>query len=53
LIAVSAADIPFIFFVALPGHVPLMQALPGPVLWLVAVVFSTLALQPAREQATS
>ena len=49
LIAISSADIPFILFVLLPGHVPWWPGVAGPTLWLLAVVFSTLGLQSSRE----
>ncbi len=45
LIAISSADIPFILFVLLPGHIPLWPSVAGPALWLLAVVLSTVGLQ--------
>ena len=42
LIVVSAADIGFILFVLLPGYIPMIPGALGPILWIVAIVFSTL-----------
>jgi len=41
LAVVSAADIPFIFFVLLPGYMPLWPGALGPVLWIGGVAFTT------------
>jgi len=43
-VAVSAIDLGFVLFVLLPGHIRLRHGLPGPVLWILGVVFSTLGL---------
>jgi hypothetical protein len=48
LLAVSVADIPFVLFVVLPGHMTGPESLLGPSLWLTGVVFSTLALLTVR-----
>ena len=50
LIVVSAADIGFVLFVLLPGHVPMNPAALGPILWIVAVVLSTIGY---RQTSTS
>jgi hypothetical protein len=50
LIIVSAADIGFVLFVLLPGHAPMNPAALGPILWVVAVVFSTLAYRQTSRQ---
>lgn len=47
LVVVSAADIGFILFVLLPGHVPMNPAALGPIIWILAVVFSTLGYRQA------
>lgn len=49
LVIVSAADIPFILFIALPGHMTGPEAVAGPALWLAGVVLSTGAVLTARE----
>ena len=41
---ISAADIGFIVTVLIPGHLPLMPAGLGPLLWLVALAFSTIGI---------
>lgn len=48
LLAVSAADIPFVLFIAAPGHMTGPEAVVGPTLWLTGVAFSTLALWTSR-----
>jgi hypothetical protein len=42
LILASAGDLGFIFFVVLPGYLPLWPGLLGPALWLLGVTFSAL-----------
>lgn len=42
LAATSAADVGFILFILIPGYVSLFPGIMGPVLWLLAVIFSTL-----------
>ena len=44
LVIVSAGDIGFILFVLIPGYVPFMPGALGPLLWVVAVVFSTVGI---------
>lgn len=41
---ISAADIGFIVTVLMPGYLPLMPAGLGPLLWLIALTFSTLGI---------
>jgi hypothetical protein len=45
LLVVSIADIGFIIFVLLPGHVALFPGVLGPVFWISAVIFSTLGIR--------
>ena len=42
LVVISIADIGFIITILLPGYVPLVPAGLGPLLWIIAVIFSTL-----------
>lgn len=42
-IAVSAADIPFILFLVLPGHVGPPAAVLGPALWLTGLALTAMA----------
>ena len=44
LVVVSAGDIGFIVAVLLPGHLPLIPGALGPLLWLLALGFSTAAI---------
>ena len=48
LILISAADMGYILFVLLPGHVPMNPGALGPIVWIVAVVFSTLGYLQAN-----
>lgn len=48
LFAVSTADIPFVLFIALPGHMTGPEAWLGPSLWAVGLVTSTLAQVAAK-----
>ena len=47
LIVISAADIGYIIFVLGPGYVPIVPGALGPLLWVLAVIFSTIALKDA------
>ena len=49
LVVVSAGDIGYIVFVLIPGYVPLMPGALGPILWLLAVLFSTIAIMNANK----
>jgi len=40
---VALADTGLIFFVLIPGYMPLWPGLAGPVLWVLGVLFTTLA----------
>jgi len=42
LLIVSIADIGFIIFVLLPGHVGLFPGILGPVFWLLGAIFTTI-----------
>ena len=44
VVVVSAGDLGFIFFVLVPGYVPLVPGGLGPLLWILALIFSTLAI---------
>ncbi len=44
LAVVSAADLGFIFFIVLPRYNTPFDALAGPVLWVLAVIFSTVGI---------
>ena len=50
LVVVSAADIGFIATVLMPGYVPLVPGGLGPLLWVVAVLFSTLGILNAKRE---
>lgn len=45
LIVVSGADIGFIVFVLLPGHVALFPGILGPVFWMGGLIFSTIGIR--------
>ena len=44
LAIVSVGDVGFIVTILLPGYLPLIPGIVGPVLWVLAVVFSTLGM---------
>lgn len=48
LIVVSAGDIGFIVVILIPGYVPVIPGGLGPLLWLVALLFSTLGILDAK-----
>ena len=41
---VGIADTGFIFFVLVPGYAPVWPGILGPVFWVLAMIFSTIAL---------
>ena len=45
LILVSAADIGFIIFVLLPGHVAIFPGILGPIFWLGGAILTTLGVR--------
>jgi hypothetical protein len=45
LLIVSIADIGFIIYVVLPGHVSFLTGILGPVFWISAAIFSTLGIR--------
>ena len=49
LVVVSAGDIGFIVFVLIPGYVPVLPGALGPILWVLAVLFSTAAIMSASQ----
>jgi hypothetical protein len=48
LIVITAADLGFIFYVLVPGYVPLVPAGLGPLLWILAIIFSTLGIMKSN-----
>lgn len=44
LVVISAADIGFIVAILMPGYVPLIPGGIGPLLWVLALAFSTLGI---------
>jgi len=48
LIVISAADIGFIIFVLLPGHVSLFPGILGPIFWIGGAVFSTIGIRTEK-----
>jgi hypothetical protein len=51
LILVSLLDIPFVLFVIVPGYAPLWPGLQGPIAWVLAAFFSTVAIVTGRREA--
>jgi hypothetical protein len=52
LVVVSAGDIGYIIFVLVPGYVQFMPGAIGPILWVLAVLFSTVGIMSARQGET-
>jgi hypothetical protein len=50
LVVVSAVDIGFIVTILMPGYVPLVPGGIGPLLWIVALVFSTLGIMKSTRE---
>ena len=48
LFVVSMGDIGFIVTVLIPGYLPLIPSALGPILWLLALGFSTMAIVKAK-----
>ncbi len=51
LVVVSAGDIGYIVFVLVPGYVPFIPGALGPILWVLAVLFSTVGIVSAGKGA--
>jgi hypothetical protein len=52
LATVGIADTGFIFFVLVPGYTPVWPSILGPVFWVLATMFSTIALLMRTKGAT-
>ena len=52
LATVGIADTGFIFFVLVPGYTPDWPSILGPVFWVLATIFSTIALLTRTKGAT-
>jgi hypothetical protein len=50
LAVVSVADIGFILFLLIPGHVPLSRGILGPIFWILGVVLTTMAYAGRRRE---
>ena len=48
LVVLSAGDIGFIITILIPGYLPLFPGAIGPILWLLALTFSTIAVLKAN-----
>jgi hypothetical protein len=51
-VTVGIADTGFIFFVLVPAYTPAWPGILGPVFWVLATIFSTIALLRRTEDAT-
>jgi hypothetical protein len=49
---ISVADLGFVFFVLIPGHMPVWPGVVGPVFWLVGLILTTLGIT-ARDSAVN
>lgn len=48
LVLISVADIGFVLFILLPGHIAMWPGALGPLLWLMGAFFTTLAYRQAH-----
>jgi hypothetical protein len=53
LVVVSAGDIGFILFLLIPAHIPLIPGALGPLLWVLAVLFSTIGIMGVSQTRNS
>ena len=53
LVVVSAGDIGFILFLLIPAYIPLIPGALGPLLWVWAVVFSTIGIMGISQNRNS
>jgi len=53
LVVISVGDIGFIITIMVPGYIPLMPGGLGPLLWLVALAFSTLGILASNREANA
>ncbi len=44
-VPISIADIGFITLILIPGHLPLFPGSIGPILWLIALTFTTIGIR--------
>jgi len=51
-VTVGIADTGFIFFVLVPDYAPVWPSILGPVFWVLAMIFSTIALLTRTKGAT-
>ena len=50
LVVISAGDIGFIITIIVPGYIPLVPGGLGPLLWVVALAFSTLGILASNRE---
>ena len=53
LIVVSLIDTGFVFAILLPGYITLRDGLPGPIFWLLAIIFSTIGIRNRNKNTIS
>jgi hypothetical protein len=41
---ISVADLGFVFFILIPGYMPIWPGIIGPVFWLLGLIFTTMGL---------
>ena len=53
LVVVSAGDIGFILTILMPGYVPMVPGALGPLLWIIALLFSTIGIRQVTRVTSS
>jgi len=51
VVVVSAGDIGFIVTILMPGYIPAVPGALGPLLWIIALLFSTLGIRQVTQAA--
>ncbi len=46
----TATDIGFIFHILVPGYFPIIPGVVGPVLWVIAVIFTAIAIKKSNTE---
>lgn len=53
LVTVSTTDIGFVLFILIPGYLPLIPGIAGPVFWVLGVVFTSLGFLQCKQKHTT
>jgi hypothetical protein len=51
LVTISVTDVGFILFILVPGYVPLIPGIAGPIFWILGGIFTTMSYQSNQQSA--